>query len=113
MTHLVHTGIDYLVNIQNPPSRNFTVTFQPNQANSSANVIELAADDIFEGTEYFRLRIVAARFFGQAANYFRAQDGRNNIHADVIIEDNYCKFINTYTLYACGTWQVSLHSNEP
>ena len=95
LTHLMHTGTDYIVNSQNPSSRTFTVTFQSKQANSTENVIQLAADDIVEGTEVFHLRIVAARFIGQAANIFRAQDGLTNTVADVIIEDDDCKFMNT------------------
>ena len=90
-----YAGIDYLVNTQNPSSRTFTVTFQPKQANSTEHVIQLADDSIVEGTEAFRLRIVAARFFGQAAAIFRAQDGLTNTVADVIIEDDDCKFMNT------------------
>ncbi len=95
MSHLMHTGIDYLVNSQNPSSRTFTVTFQSKEANSTENVIVLVDDDIVEGTEAFRLQIVAARFIGQAATIFRAQDGLNNTGnvADVTIEDDDCKFI--------------------
>ena len=93
MTLLMHTGSDYLVNRQNPSSRTFTVTFQSKQANSTENVILVADDGILEGTEAFRLRIVAARFIGQAADIFR--DGSTNTVADVIIEDNDCKFMNT------------------
>ena len=93
--NLVHTGSDYLVNSQSPSSRNFTVTFQSKQANSTENEIVLADDVIVEGTEVFRLRIVAVRFFGQSAAIFRAQDGLTNTIADVVIEDNDCKFINT------------------
>ena len=91
----MHTGSDYLVNSQNPSSRNFTVIFQSKQANSSENVILLADDSIVEGNETFRLRIVAARFFGQAAAFFRAQDGLTNTIADVAIEDDDCKFMKT------------------
>ena len=91
----MHTGIDYLINRQNASSRTFTVTFQSKQGNSTENVIVLAADDILEGTETFRLRIVAARFIGQAASIFRAQDGLNNTVAEVTIEDNDYKFMNT------------------
>ncbi len=97
----MHTGTDYLVNIQNPSSRNFTVTFQPNQANSTEHVILLADDSIVEGTEDFRLRIVAARFFGQAAAIFRAQDGLNNTIAEVTIEDDDCKLINHPVQFVC------------
>ena len=94
MIHLMHTGTDYLVNSQNPSSRTFTVTFLSKQANSTENVIELAADDIVEGTEVFRLRIVDARFIGEAATIFRAQDGLTNTIADVTIEDDDCKLVN-------------------
>ena len=85
-------GNDYLVNIQNLSSSIFTVVFQSKQANSTENVIFIAEDDIFEGKEYFRLRIVAARFSGQAAALFRVQDGLNNTFVDVHIDDNDCKF---------------------
>ena len=98
MTYLMHAGIDYLVNIQNGSSRTFTVTFQSKQANSTEHVIELAGDDIVEGTEAFRLRIVAARFFGQAAAIFRPEDGLTNTIADVTIEDNDCKFTNATSI---------------
>ena len=94
----MHTGRDYLVNIQNPLSRTFTVTFQSKQANSTENVIVVADDSILEGTETFRLRIVAARFIGQAATIFRAQDGLNNTVVDVIIEDNDSKFMNAISI---------------
>ena len=91
----MHTGSDYLVNRQNILSRTFTVTFQSKQANSTENVIELTDDDIVEGTEAFRLRIVAARFIGEAAAIFVAPLGLTNTVADVIIEENACKFTNT------------------
>ena len=101
MAHLMHTGSDYLVNIQNPSSRTFTVTFQPNQANSTENAILLTDDSILEGTETFRLRIVDARFIGQAAAFFRVQDGLTNSVADVTIEDDDSKFTN-------ATWIICL-----
>ena len=88
----MHAGIDYLVNFQNTSSRTFTVVFQSKQASSSEHVIQIVDDKILEGTEYFRLRIVAARFIGQAADLFRAQDGLANISADAIILDNDSKF---------------------
>ena len=91
----MHTGIDYLVNLQNLSSRIFTVTFQSKEADSTVNDIVFADDAIIEGIETFRLRIVAARFIGEAATIFRAQDGLNNTVANVTIEDNDCKFINT------------------
>ena len=99
----MHTGSDYLVNSQNPSSRTFTVTFQSKQANSTENGIVVANDSIVEGTEAFRLRIVAARFFGQAATVFRAQDVLSNTIADVTIEDNDSKFTN-------ATWIICLQT---
>ena len=57
-------------------------------------MIQLADDGILEGNETFHLRIVAARFIGQAATIFRAQDGLSNTFADVIIEDIDCKFMS-------------------
>ena len=91
----IHTGMDYLVNIQSP-SRTFTVVFQSKQANSSEHVILLLPDDeIYENHEYFRLRIVAVRFSGQAAILFRAQDGLTNTFADVNIQDDNSKFKNS------------------
>ena len=114
----MHTGSDYLVNLQNPSSRNFTVTFQSKQANSSENVIVVANDSIVEGTETFRLRLVAARFFGQAAAFFKASAGLTNTVADVTIEDDDCKFMNTpciiclqaVTRRTCHACTVSSHS---
>ena len=91
----MHTVNDYLVNRQNVSSRTFTVTFQSKQANSTENLILLAGDDVVEGTEVFRLRIVAARFIGQAQRFFVAPPGLTNTVADVIIEDDDCKFMNT------------------
>ncbi len=98
----MHTGRDYLVNIQNPLSKNFTVTFQSKQANSSEKVILVGNDGIVEGTEAFRLRIVAARF-GQAAAIFTAPPGLNNTVVNVTIEDNSCKFMNTPSIICLQT----------
>ena len=89
--HLILTGSDYIVNLQSPLTRVFTVAFQSRQANSTEHSIILFDDDAFEGRETFRLRIVEARFLGQAAAVFRAQDRLNETTADVIIEDNDCK----------------------
>ena len=86
--HLVLTGSDYIVNPQNPLSRIFAVNFQPQQANSTEHLISISDDEAFEGRETFRLRIVEARFLGEAATVFRAQDRLNETTADVIIEDN-------------------------
>ena len=58
-------------------------------------MILLSDDEILEGSESFRLRIVAARFIGQAAALFRAQDGLNNTFADVNIADDDGKFRNS------------------
>ena len=91
----MRAGIDYLVNIQNTSSRTFTVVFQSKQANSSEHVIQIADDVILEGSESFRLRIAAARFSGQAAALFRAQDGLANTFADVNIADDDGKFRNS------------------
>ena len=91
----MHKGMDYLVNRHNPGSRTFTVTFLSKQANSTENVIELAGDTIFEGNEAFCLRIVATRFIGEAAAIFVAPPTLTNTVADVIIEDDDCKFMNT------------------
>ena len=82
---------DYIVNLQNPLSRIFAVNFQPQQANSTEHLIFISDDEAFEGRETFRLRIVEARFLGQAADVFRAQNRLNDTSADVIIEDNDCK----------------------
>ena len=88
LCQLIHVGIDYLVNTRNPSSRTFTVVFQSKEANSSEHVILLSDDAIFEGSEYFHLRILAARFNGQTAVIFRAQVGLNNTFADVNIADD-------------------------
>ena len=99
----MHAVLDYLVNKQNIRSRTFTVTFQSKQANSTEHVIEFTADNILEGTEAFRLRIVAARFFGQAAAIFIAPPGLTNTVADVTIEDDDCKFMNTTCIICLQT----------
>ena len=91
----MHAGNDYLVNLQNLSSRIFTVVFQSKQANSSEHVIIIADDAILEGSESFRLRIVAARFSGQAAALFRSHDGLANTFADVNIADDDSKLRNS------------------
>ena len=85
------TGTDYIVNLTNPSSRIFTVSFLPLQATSTENTIQLSDDGIFEGTESFRLRIAQARFSGQAAEIFRADDTLNNAFAQVNIADDDCE----------------------
>ena len=92
---IIHAGIDYLANLQNPSSRLFTVVFQSKQVNSSEHVIPIADDAILEGSESFRLRIVGVWFTGQAAVAFRAQDGLANTFADVNIADDDGKFRNS------------------
>ena len=87
-----HTVSDYIVNLPNVSRRTFTVVFQSNQVNSTEHTIYISDDSILEGDETFRLRIVAARFIGQAADIFRAQDGLYNTFADVIIKDDDCEF---------------------
>ena len=87
LCHLPHTGIDYVVNLQNTSSRIFSVTFQPKQVNSTEHVIYLADDDIYEGTEYFRFRIHDIRFIGEAASIFTAQIVETTF-AEVSIQDN-------------------------
>ena len=88
----LHTGSDYLVNLQNPLSRTFTITFQPKQLKSTEHVILISDDDIFEDKEHFRLRIRALRFIGGAANRFRAQPGVNSSFAEIAIKDNDSEF---------------------
>lgn len=88
----MHVGPDYIVNIQNASSKIITVAFESKQANSTESVIEIADDNIFEGSEYFRLQIVDVRFSGQAAALFRAVDGLNSTFVDVYIEDDECEF---------------------
>ena len=96
----IYAGIDYLVNIENTSSRTFTVVFQSKQANSTEHVIFLSDDECHEGTKSFRLRIATARFIGQAAALFKAQDGLNNTLADVHIYDNDCEFrVSACTIY--------------
>ena len=94
----VHTVNDYVVNIQNLSSRVFTVVFQSKQANSTEHVIFLAEDTLFEGSEFFRLQIVAARFIGQAEVLFRAVDVLNNTFVDVHIVDDDCE-LNGIIIY--------------
>ena len=85
------TGADYIVNLTNPLSRIFTVSFLPLQANSTENTIQLSDDDIFEGIESFSLRIAEARFSGQAAEIFRADDTLTRAFAQVNIADDDCE----------------------
>ena len=76
-------------------------------------MIPISEDDILEGDETFRLRIVAARFMEQAAAIFRAQDELTNTFADVIIEDDDCEFsISLYCIYlkiVCKSVPVRVH----
>ena len=99
----MHIGSDYIVNDQNIGSRTFTVTFQSKQANSTENGIQLADDSIVEGSEAFRLRIVAARYFGEAQRFFVAPPGLSNTVADLTIEDDDCKFVNAPCIISLQT----------
>ena len=97
----LHSGSDYIVNIQNPSSRTFSATFQPKQLNATEHVIQIGDDDIFEGKEHFRLRIHALRFIGEASKCFRAQPGVNSSFAEVAIKDNDGEFsIPSFTICA-------------
>ena len=97
----LHTGIDYIVNLQNPSSRTFTITFQPKQLNLTEHVISISDDDIFEDKEHFRLRIHALRFIGGAANRFRVQPGVIGSFAEVSVKDNDGEFsIPSFTICA-------------
>lgn len=87
---IIHAGVDYIVNNQNAQFKNFTVFFQSKQADSSRHDITIAPDKIFEGTEYFRLRIDDVRFIGDVP--LRPATGLNNTFADVTIADDDCKF---------------------
>ena len=105
---IYHAGTDYLVHISNPSSRTFTVAFQSKQANSTEHVIQLADDNIFEGRESFRLRIVDVQFSEQAAALFRVQDGLTNTSAEVIIADDDCEF----KMSACPVPLLPNHYHE-
>ena len=95
------SGSDYIVNIQNPPSRTFTVTFQPKQLNATEHAIQISDDPIFEDKEHFRLRIHALRFIGGEANRFRVQPGVTSSFAEVAIKDNDGEFsIPSFTICA-------------
>ena len=82
------TGSDYIVNLQDIASRNFTVTFLSKQATSTEHVIQIADDNTSEGKEYFRLRITAVRPIGQAAQFFIPEPGVNETFVDITIEDD-------------------------
>ena len=97
----LRSGNDYIVGIQNPSSRTFTVTFQPKQLNATEHVILISDDAIFEDKEHFRLRIHALRFIGGEANRFRVQPGVTNSFAEVAIKDNDGEFsIPSFTICA-------------
>ena len=98
----LHSGSDYVVNLQNPSSRTFTVTFHPKQLNATEHVISIADDDIFEDKENFRLRIHALRFIGEAGKRFRAQPGITSSFAEVAIKDDDGEFsILSFTIILC------------
>ena len=54
-------------------------------------MINIANDQIFEGREYFRLRLSAIRTIGQAADFYVPQTGFENTFVDINIEDDDCK----------------------
>ena len=62
-------------------------------------MINIADDEIFEGREYFRLRISTVRPIGQAAQFFVPQAGVNNTFVDISIEDDDSK--PSSTSYKC------------
>ena len=72
-------------------SRIVRVSFLPLQANSTEHSILISDDIIFEGAESFGLRIVEARFSGQAAEIFRAHDNLNNAFAQANVADDDCE----------------------
>ena len=51
-------------------------------------MINIADDQIFEGREYFRLRLSAIRPIGQAADFYIPQAGFENTFVDINIEDD-------------------------
>ena len=86
-THTL-AGSDYIVSLQDFAARDFTVTFLSKQANSTEHVIFIADDQIFEGREYFRLRLSAVNPIGQAAQFFIPQADVTNTYVDVVIADD-------------------------
>ena len=75
------------------------MTFLSKQANSTEYVITIADDSIFEGREYFRLRLGAIRPIGQAAQFYVPQPGFENTFVDVNIEDDDGKSISSSRIY--------------
>ena len=97
----LHSGRDYVVNLQNLSSRTFTVTFQPKQLNATEHVIQISDDNIFEDKEHFLLRIHALRFIGEASKRFTAQPGITSSFAEVAIKDDDSEFsIPSFTICA-------------
>ena len=82
------------MNSSDSSDRIFTVSFLPRQDNSTEYVIQIANDDIFEGTESFHLRIHAIRFIGDTADIFRPQIVEATF-AEVIIQDDDSEFRNS------------------
>ena len=62
--------------------------FLAKQANSTDHVINIADDRVFEGREYFRLRLSAIRTIGQAEQFYAPQTGFENTFVDISIEDD-------------------------
>ena len=75
------------------------MTFLSKQASSTEYVITIADDSIFEGREYFRLRLSAIALTGQAANFYVPQNGFENTFVDINIEDDDGKSISSSRIY--------------
>ena len=69
--------------------------FLSRQSNSTEHVINIAADQIYERREYFRLRLSAIRPIGQAEDFYVPQTGFENTFADINIEDDDSKSHNS------------------
>ena len=75
------------------------MTFLSKQANSTEYVITIVDDSIFEGREYFRLRLSAIVPIGQAADFFVPQTGFENTFVDINIEDDDGKSISSSCIH--------------
>ena len=75
------------------------MTFLSKQANSTEYVITIVDDSIFEGREYFRLRLSAIVPIGQAADFYVSQNGFENTFVDINIEDDDGKSISSSCIY--------------
>ena len=117
LKYFAHTlaGSDYIVNLQDFTSTNFTVTFLSKQANSTEHVIIIADDRILEGREHFRLRLSAIRPIGQAADFYVPQAGFENTFVGISIEDDDSKSGSSFCAN-CRIWKylnvVTITSQE-